>query len=569
MLQSGGVDQRINEGLGGVLLLNYMLQLLCDMKITLADSAVIQNRAPEDRNQRNSVGFEFRDQVSAGLLLESLVVMNAPDAILALGDYLNLTLKRPLRQSLNEMARRLKLSPNVFKNMTGRKDQRIEQCFFLEDLYKVAVEIFSLPMEGLKPLRTVYTVYKGKSFETDSVLHGADDVLYYFCFGDRSYHAAALAKLGEEHVCVCVCGARTPYERDAAVCRILLANQRKAAVTPEPVWHPVGENQDRGVVTVAGNTYFGDGTVPLPEEAETFLSEDDFNIINFEAVLTRLKTSPFQRYLEYVFRDDPKRAAAELKARHVHGVMLANGHSMDYGANGCRQTLRTFRAEQILTVGAGRNVNEAEKPLFLMAGGCRALFFNVCVFEERRHYLCRQYAMGASPGVACLSDAFRASLRDYRIQYPDAFIVVSPHWERDFLAGMDETRRIAAQLIADGADCILGHGAHEVFAFEMIHGKFVLYSLGDYVFNHSTGDQPYGCVVKLCFADESVEVRIYPVAARDKEGRLRPHPVEVEDFQRVAQIFRVPSSLGKMDERGYYFTLKIPRMKCQADSKDS
>jgi UDP-N-acetylmuramyl pentapeptide synthase len=568
MLQSGGVDRRIDEGLGSVLLLNFVLQLLCEKRIALADETVIQNRAPEDRNQRNSIGLEFQDQVSAGQLLEALVVLNAPDAILALGDFLNQALKRPLRQSLNEMARRLKLSSDVFKNITGRKDSRVEQGFFLEDLFKIAVEIFSLPMEGLKLLKTVFTVYRGRSFESASVLHGADDVMYYYCFGDQSYHAAALAKIGEERVCVCVCGARTPYERDAAVCRILFANQKKISVVSEPVWRPVGDSQERGVVTVAGNTYFGDGTDPLPEEADAFLSEGDFNIINFEAVLTRLKTSPFQRYLERVHREDPKRAAAELKACHVHGVMLANGHSMDYGGNGCRQTLRIFRAEQILTVGSGRNVNEAEKPLFLMAGGCRVIFFNVCVFEETRRW---QYALGASPGAACLSDSYRAALRDYRSQYPDAFIIVSPHWGSGFLDRMDEARRIAAQLVADGADCVVGHGAHEISGFETVRGKFVLYSLGDFVFNHDTGTdgQSYGCVAKLCFSDDSVEVRVYPIAVRGESGRLRPHPVEVKDFQSVAQMFQIPSSLGKMDERGYYFSIQIPRVKYHADSKDS
>jgi poly-gamma-glutamate capsule biosynthesis protein CapA/YwtB (metallophosphatase superfamily)/UDP-N-acetylmuramyl pentapeptide synthase len=571
MLQSGGVDKEINEGLGGVLLLNYMLQLLCEKKITLADETVIQNWAPEDRNRRNAIGLEFKERVSTGLLLEALVVANAPDAIMALTDLVHRIVKRPVRQNLNEMARRLGLSAGVFKNVTGRDDGRVKQSFFLEDLFKISMELFSQPLDGLKLLRTVFTVYKGKAFETDSVLHAADDVIYYYCFGDLLYHAIALARMGEERVCVCVCGARTPYERDAAVCKTLFSNQRKISVVFEPVWRPVGENQSAGVVTVAGNTYFGDGNGYSLEEADVFLSEDSFNIVNFEAALTKLKTSPFQRYLDHVFRDDPKRAAAEMKAHHIHGVMLANGHSMDYGGAGCRQTLKTLRGEQILAAGAGQNASEAERPLFLTAGGCQILFFNVCAFDATGHYLRRQYAMGANPGAACLSDSYRGLLRSYRGQYPDAFIIVSPHWSRGFSDRPDEMRRLAAQVIAAGADCVIGHGAHEVSGFEMIHGKLVLYSLGDFLFNHDTdtSGEICGYVARLRFADDSVEVRIYPIAARDANGRLRPHPVEPEEFQKLAQRFQIPSVMGRTDEKGRYFAVKVSQPQYRADSKDS
>jgi hypothetical protein len=569
MLQSGGVDLEVEEGLGRALFLNLMLQLFCEKKISLADEIVMQNRAREDGDQRDSIGLEFEDRVSVGLLLEALIVSKAPDVILALGDFYNRAFKFPVRQSLNEMARRLKLSANVFKNITGRRDQKTKQCFYPEDLFKIAVEIFSLPADGLKLLKTVFAVYKGKCFETDSVLHGVDGILYYYCFGYSSHHAIALAKIGEEHVCVCVCGARTPYERDAAICRTLLSSQKKMSAAVEHVWRPVGENQDRRTVAIAGNTYFGSGNAPLPEETGALLSEDDFNIVNFEAALTRFKTSPYERYLGHVLRDNPKRAAAELKARHVHGVMLANEHSMDYGGAACRQTLRTLRAEQILTVGSGLNVNEAERPLFLIVGGRRILFFNVCAFEETRHYLCRQYAMGANPGAACLSDSYHAMLRDYRSQYPEAFIIVSPHWKKGFLQRMEETRRLAARLIADGADCVLGHGAHEISGFEIIHGGFVLYSLGDFIFNHSSGDQPCGYVTRLRFYDDFAEVGVYPVTVRGEDGRLRPHPATLEEFQQVAHTFHIPSGLGKMDEKGYYFAMQVSRVKYHADSTES
>lgn len=75
-------------------------------------------------------------------------------------------------------------------------------------------------------------------------------------------------------------------------------------------------------------------------------------------------------------------SSAELAAAGGFEVaLLANNHTGDYGPEMLLQTIDVLNRRGIRTVGAGANLEEAEKPLTLTAGGEKIAIFNFCEHE--------------------------------------------------------------------------------------------------------------------------------------------------------------------------------------------
>jgi UDP-N-acetylmuramoyl-tripeptide--D-alanyl-D-alanine ligase len=231
MLLPGEAGGRINEGLGSLLFVQLLLTLLYEQKIHLTDEVMVPDTILEERKTSDSLGLQPGERVALGSLLAAVVVKGAPDAILTLASYIEEF--EPLfgeetLQCMQTLAQSYELPPIACLTLTGRRTSDIRQRFTPEELTRAAVGLFSLPAEALKPLRTVFAVHRGKSLENDSMLYTMNEVLYYYCFGEGPYHAVVLAWAApeglissREQLCITVCGADSPEERDAAVAQVL------------------------------------------------------------------------------------------------------------------------------------------------------------------------------------------------------------------------------------------------------------------------------------------------------------------------------------------------------------
>jgi poly-gamma-glutamate synthesis protein (capsule biosynthesis protein) len=92
-------------------------------------------------------------------------------------------------------------------------------------------------------------------------------------------------------------------------------------------------------------------------------------------------------------------------------------------------------------------------------------------------------------------DGLRSKLRQARNLAN--FVIVYVHWGSEFLDWPDEKqRRMALWLVRNGADIIVGHHPHVVQKPEILHGKPVFYSLGNFLF-----DQRYPATKEGLLAD--------------------------------------------------------------------
>ena len=88
---------------------------------------------------------------------------------------------------------------------------------------------------------------------------------------------------------------------------------------------------------------------------------------------------------DYVFRADPDRVYL-LEIMGTDIVSLANNHAYDYGPEALLDTMATLNEAQIPYVGAGANLEEAEKPSYFIANGKKIAIVSATQVERTLNY---------------------------------------------------------------------------------------------------------------------------------------------------------------------------------------
>lgn len=184
-------------------------------------------------------------------------------------------------------------------------------------------------------------------------------------------------------------------------------------------------------------------------------------------------------------------------------VSLAGNHGMDWGPDALLDTIDLFRDMGIPTVGAGRNIAEARKPVIIERNGVRVAILAYCSilhegFEAgpdkpgiaplRAHtyYEPLEYQAGMPPRVVTIphKEDLAAMVADIVSAKKSAdCVVVSLHWGIHFIPKViaDYQPTIAETAFAAGADIILGHHAHAPKAIGVHGGKVCFYSLSNFI----------------------------------------------------------------------------------------
>jgi len=168
----------------------------------------------------------------------------------------------------------------------------------------------------------------------------------------------------------------------------------------------------------------------------------------------------------------PTSTAAWLRRAGFTALSLANNHVMDAGTEGLRETLRSLRAAGIETIGAGRNLHEAARPLIADSpdGKIALLAFG----NGPPAGLDR-------PGVAPFnSRVLREALS--RLPAEVNLTLVLVHVGIEFLEYPESPlRRFAAEAVCGGADFVIGSHPHCLRGARRLGSSIILYSLGDFL----------------------------------------------------------------------------------------
>lgn len=219
-----------------------------------------------------------------------------------------------------------------------------------------------------------------------------------------------------------------------------------------------------------------DYLAPL-RKIEPLFSEVDLGLINFEG--PACKTEQLRPNVTTRLFNHPK-ALEFCKQNNFHVLNLANNHTLDFGEAGLVKTLEMIEDMELAGVGAGRNIEEARRPVIIEVKNRKIAFF-ACTTPARS--VKAVIATADSPGCADYSDLDSLCARVQEVKRLVDVICVVIHWGIEFYQYPDPDQvRVAHALVDAGAHFVIGHHPHFVQGLEVYRDSLIAYSLGHFFF---------------------------------------------------------------------------------------
>lgn len=581
LIGNKSVNQK--QGIGNILLISLILDNIFNKNISLNDDVIISKQAARESKSRKSVLLVEGESIKLYTLLEVFIINDSPNAMLALAAHLYGQSNEALKE-IQRLAKRLSINLEAVKNVTGRRISNRTQVTTLDDLFKAAKYLFNRLPHELSLLNRTYVLFKGKEYMSLSNLIDTQSVGHSLMYGENQSIGISLVNLKGDKYINLVLGARDAFHRDYLATKSLYTKDGDdIEIINKEVSH-----QGTYKINVIADTYFGEFYTDIrkrrnKEDALTkydynysfagvrhILKEGNFNIANFEAALTDNKTSRLKPIKPFVLYANPKLTVSALKKEEIDAVTLGNNHLMDFEEIGLKRTVKEFADANIITFGAGENAQSAEKPLVQIINGKRIVYFSAYWYRHPMHRKFNFYASEIDSGVACLSGGLINQITDEKRNYPDSKVVVFAHWGVDFKVVNRLQRRYAHVLVNAGADLILGHGAHMMQEIEKINDSWVVYSLGNGIFN-SNGEYKlrhapaYSFIAQINITNESDTLKLYPIYSDNLATFWQPLPVNKRQFNHLINVQKsygfdvdiLNDVIENKDKLGYYIGINL------------
>lgn len=282
-------------------------------------------------------------------------------------------------------------------------------------------------------------------------------------------------------------------------------------------------------------------TENINDSVKTLFQQSDLNIVNLEAPVTTsaskiIKTGPH-------LKADEEGTLNVLKALNVNVVTLANNHVKDYDEKGVTDTLSFCKQNDIKTVGAGNDLNDASKPLFIETSEGKIAIIN---FAENEWASATDDSAGANP-MDIIDNA--RQIKDAKKQADFLFVIVHGGHEYYNLPSprMQKQYRFYAE---QGADIVVGHHTHCISGNEVYNGVPIYYSLGNFLFTSqsSINDWYTGLLLEIEISEGKLSTQLHPVKQQEKtfELSLLQNEEKEEVFNRIATYNSIIADQSKL-----------------------
>lgn len=281
------------------------------------------------------------------------------------------------------------------------------------------------------------------------------------------------------------------------------------------------------------------------DAAVAAIQECDVVIANLE---TPLSTRGSKTLKHSSLRSAPE-VIDDVRAMGVHAVSLANNHMMDYGPDALKDTLAACDAAGILRCGAGADLEEALRPVWLEMGGKRVALISVASTLPSG-----SEAYETMPGIAPIRVQFslevdtnllneqpgtmpivhswaRAEdqdlvcnhIRDLAGQADLVIVAIHwgvPSWWLSPYQGLLATYQqpLGHALIDAGAGVVFGHHSHSLHGIEVYNGAPIFYSAGNFIFERPRGFmEPESLIARVEIgASNALSVEIVPLMVDER-----------------------------------------------------
>jgi len=215
----------------------------------------------------------------------------------------------------------------------------------------------------------------------------------------------------------------------------------------------------------------------------------------------------------FSFRSDPG-VEKGMKNAGISVVSLANNHTMNKGATGLRDTIKYLDKAKIAHVGAGATLADATKPATLTLKGVKFAFlaYNDSDVVPASYGATVKRAGNALMDIPTMKDAVKAAKKKADV------VIVSMHSGIEYTPTPNKRQTAFAHAAIDaGAELVIGHHPHVVQTVEKYKGKWIMYSLGNFVFDQMwSQDTRRGMIAKIRFTGSKVTgIEYSPVLIED------------------------------------------------------
>ena len=278
------------------------------------------------------------------------------------------------------------------------------------------------------------------------------------------------------------------------------------------------------------------GNPHLPfEKMADVLRSTDFNFGNLEVPISG-NNNVLGKGLTFNMHE---RDLAGLKAYNFKMLNLANNHAMDQGLKGLRQTQKYLAENNLTFLGVGDNLEQAWQPKTIVVKGVKIGFVGASYASFN------DGAAARNDYVARIEDTQRLkkSIEQLKAEGAD-FIVATMH------AGVEYTRRphqpqidFARAAIDFGADIVIGSHPHWAQIFEQYKGKYIFYSLGNFIFDQTwSRDTMEGLTLRITLQNRKSSVS----QTRIEQIELLPVVIENASTPRPANEAEAKQILEKI-----------------------
>lgn len=251
------------------------------------------------------------------------------------------------------------------------------------------------------------------------------------------------------------------------------------------------------------------------------IDESDLFVVNQEFPFSNRGQAAADK--QYTFRLPPERISI-FHEMGIDLVTLANNHALDFGREALTDTCDLLDQEGISRIGAGRNLEEAKKPVILEKKGKRIGFLGAS-----RVIPVGSWNAGAdTPGMLTTYDPtlLVEEIRALRDQCD--YLVVYVHWGIERKERPESyQRQLGQQYIDAGADLVVGSHPHVLQGVEYYRGKPIIYSLGNFVFGSSI---PRTALLTVRWDGETADLRFTPGTSSGGSTRAFTEPEKRQEF---------------------------------------
>lgn len=163
-----------------------------------------------------------------------------------------------------------------------------------------------------------------------------------------------------------------------------------------------------------------------------------------------------------------------LKDSGINVLNIANNHITEHGAKGFHNTVTTLRDKGLEII--GKVENELPEILSIHQDDttiCMSAFCDerICSIDNHGCY------------ASLTKNKVMETLERMKGMHPDVIIFIF-HWGNEYIHfPSPDQRKLAKELIDEGANLVVGHHPHVIQPYEHYHGGHIIYSLGNFCFD--------------------------------------------------------------------------------------